>query len=43
MGPEALAEVRAKALELEKSAYENSKDVYAHTPALEQAPGADGN
>jgi hypothetical protein len=43
MGPEAMAEVRAKALELEKSAYENSKDVYAHTPALEPAPGADGN
>jgi hypothetical protein len=43
MGPEALAEVRAKALELEKSAYENSKNVYAHTPPLEQAPGADGN
>lgn len=35
LSPEALAEARAKALELEKSAYENSKDVYAHTPPAE--------
>ncbi len=32
LGPETLAEVRAKALALEKSAYENSKNVYANTP-----------
>lgn len=32
---EALAEVRAKALELEQSAYRRSKDVYAHTPPVE--------
>lgn len=31
----ALDDVRAKALELEKSAYNNSKDVYHHTPPLE--------
>jgi hypothetical protein len=35
LDPEALAEVRAKALALERSAYEISKDVYAHTsPAV---------
>jgi hypothetical protein len=39
LSPEALAEVHAKALELEQSAYENSKDVYAHTPPLEDASG----
>ena len=33
--PEELAEVRTKALELEKSAYENSKDVYAQTAPAE--------
>lgn len=33
--PEQLAEARAKALELEQSAYEKSKDVYANTPPLE--------
>jgi hypothetical protein len=33
--PEALAEVRTKALELEKSAYEQSKDVYALTAPAE--------
>jgi hypothetical protein len=38
LSPQDLADVRAKALELEKSAYENSKDVYALTPPLEQAP-----
>jgi hypothetical protein len=38
--PEELADVRAKALELEKSAYENSKTVYANTPPSEQAPPA---
>lgn len=42
LGSEAMAEVRAKALELEKSAYERSKNVYAHTPPLEQAPGTMG-
>ena len=35
LSPEELAEVRAKALELEKSAYEKSKDVYAKTSPLE--------
>ena len=35
LGPEALAEVRAKALELEKSGYARSKEVYARTePAV---------
>jgi len=32
----ALAEARAKALELEKSAYQRSKAVYAHTPPAER-------
>lgn len=35
LNPEALAEVRAEALELEKHAYKISKDVYAHTPPAE--------
>jgi len=35
LSPEALAEVRAEALKLEKHAYEVSKDVYAHTPPAE--------
>jgi hypothetical protein len=35
----ALAQVRAKALELEKSAYQRSKAVYSHTPPAERAPG----
>lgn len=35
LSPEDLEEARAQALELEKSAYENSKDVYAHTPPAE--------
>jgi hypothetical protein len=35
LSPEALAEVRAAALELEKRAYENSKEVYAQTPPME--------
>jgi hypothetical protein len=39
LSPEAMAETRTKALELEQSAYENSKDVYAHTPPLEAPPG----
>jgi uncharacterized membrane protein YkoI len=39
LGPEDLAKVRAKALELEKHAYEVSKNVYAKTPALESASG----
>jgi hypothetical protein len=34
----ALAEVRAKALELERSAYQHSKSVYARTPPAERAP-----
>ena len=34
LGPEAMAEARAAALELEKSAYENSPDVSRrHAPA----------
>ena len=35
LGAEEMAEVRAKALALEKSAYEQSKDVYANTPPME--------
>ena len=42
LGPEALAEVRAKALELEKHAYEMSKNVYSHTSPAEHMPGAHG-
>ncbi len=34
-----LAEIRAGALALERSAYERSKTVYANTPPAEQAPG----
>jgi hypothetical protein len=37
LSPEALAEVRAKALLLEKSAYKISKSVYAHTPPVKPA------
>ncbi|HEU5260051.1 MAG TPA: hypothetical protein VFU41_01375 [Gemmatimonadales bacterium] len=37
----ALAEVRAKALAMEKDAYQRSKSVYAHTAPAERAPGAD--
>ncbi|HXV64072.1 MAG TPA: hypothetical protein VEK15_25455 [Vicinamibacteria bacterium] len=36
---EAMAEVRAESLKLEKHAYEVSKNVYAHTPPLEPAAG----
>jgi hypothetical protein len=36
----AMAEVRAAALKMEKHAYEVSKNVYAHTPPLEQASSA---
>jgi hypothetical protein len=39
LGPEELAKVREKALSLEKSAYEISKDVYAHTEQLELTAG----
>lgn len=40
----ALAQVRAKAMQLEKSAYKHSKKVYAHTPPLEHmAPAHGGN
>jgi len=35
LSPETLAEVRAAALELEESALENSKEVYAVTPPME--------
>ncbi len=34
-----LAEVRGAALKLEKNAYQNSKNVYAHTPPAEQTSG----
>lgn len=37
----ALAEVRAGALALERSAYQHSPSVYAHTPPAEPAPQAD--
>jgi hypothetical protein len=39
LSPEDMAEVRKKAMELEKHAYQISKDVYAHTPPLEHKPG----
>jgi len=42
MDATALAEVRARALELERSAYRRSTAVYAHTPPAERTPGADG-
>jgi hypothetical protein len=44
LDPKALAEARAAALKLEKNAYKNSKNVYAHTPPAEHTPqsGADG-
>lgn len=38
---EAMAEVRAESLKLEKHAYEVSKNVYAHTPPLEPASGGE--
>jgi hypothetical protein len=40
LNPEALAQVRAEALKLEKHAYEVSKDVYAQTPPLEGPTGS---
>jgi hypothetical protein len=40
LGAKALAGVRAKALELEKSAYKNSRNVYGHTTPAEPMPGA---
>ena len=42
LGPQALAEVRAEALKLEKQAYERSKNVYAHTPPAEHTPSVGG-
>lgn len=42
LGPKALAEVRAKAVALEKSAYRNSRNVYRHTPPAEPVPGGKG-
>jgi len=39
----ALAEVRAKALALERSGYQHSTSVYAHTPPAEPAAGATGH
>ena len=38
LGPSSLAEIRAKALKLEQSAYQNSKNVYARTSACTTAP-----
>jgi len=38
LGAKALAEVRAKAMAHEKSAYKNSKTVYVHTPPAEHTP-----
>jgi hypothetical protein len=40
LGPEALAEVRTEALELEKRAYEISKDVFGRTPPAEHTLSA---
>lgn len=40
MDDEQMADVRTRALALDKSAYENSKEVYANTPALEPLPPA---
>lgn len=40
LGPEALAEARAKALALEKRAYKFSKEAYGGTPPAEQMHGA---
>ncbi|MBF8285288.1 MAG: hypothetical protein HW378_4203, partial [Anaerolineales bacterium] len=39
LSPEALAEVRAQAVELERHAYEISPDVYAHTSPMEYPEG----
>jgi hypothetical protein len=39
LSPEALAETRAKALELEKSAYQISRDVYGRTPPAQDPQG----
>ena len=39
LGPEAMAEIRAKVLALEKRAYEISKDVYGQTQPAEHTPG----
>jgi hypothetical protein len=39
----ALAEARATAMKLEKNAYKNSKNVYAHTPPAEQTAGSNGS
>jgi hypothetical protein len=43
LSPKALAEVRAKALELEKSAYRNDRKVYFHTPPAEPMSGTKGH
>jgi len=40
LDPEALAEVRAMALQLEKHAYQRSKDVYAHTSPAAASQGS---
>jgi len=42
LGPAALAEARAAALKLEKSAYSRSKSVYTKTPPAEPVPGGHG-
>lgn len=41
LGPAALTEVRTGALALERSAYQRSPSVYAHTPPAERVAGAD--
>lgn len=42
LSPKAKAEVRAKALELEKSAYKNDRNVFGRTAPAEPLPGAKG-
>lgn len=39
LSPEAMTQIRAKALELERSGYRNSRDVYARTRPIEALPG----
>lgn len=43
LSPEAMSEARTNALNLEKHAYEVSKDVYAKTSPLEHTPAAAGS
>lgn len=39
LSAEAMGQIRAKALELERSGFRNSRDVYAHTLPIEALPG----